>query len=82
MLNAEIARRITGTQRLIGLAAAMLPPARVAWAGDPAPVDVVTGLFDLTRQEIAVLTIALSLVGFSVVSFEIAAEVLSANLCW
>jgi signal transduction histidine kinase len=53
---------------LIGLAAAMLPPGDVAWAGDLALVDDVTGLFDFTRQEIAVLTIALSLLGFSVVA--------------
>jgi signal transduction histidine kinase len=53
---------------LIGLAAAMLPPAGVARAGDLALADVVTGLFDFTRQEIAVLTIAVSLLGFSVVA--------------
>ena len=53
---------------LLGLAAAMLPPGGVAWAGDLALVDVVTDLFDFTRQEIAFLTTALSLLGFSVVA--------------
>ncbi len=46
----------------------MLPPAGVAWAGDLALVDVVTELFDFTRQEVAVLTAALALLGFSVLA--------------
>ena len=53
---------------LIGLAAAMLPPTGVAWAGELALAGVVTDLFDISRQEIAVLTTALSLLGFSVVA--------------
>jgi signal transduction histidine kinase len=50
---------------LIGMAAALLPPAGSARAGDSALVDVV---FDVSRQEVAVLTTALSLLGFSVVA--------------
>ncbi len=53
---------------LVGLAAAMLLPSGVAWAGDLALVDIVSDLFGFNRQEIAVLTTALSLLGFSVVT--------------
>jgi len=53
---------------LLGIAAAMLPPAGIARAGDLALVDVVPGMLDFTHQEVAVLTAAVSLLGFSVVA--------------
>jgi signal transduction histidine kinase len=53
---------------LIGIAAAMLPPAGIARAGDLALVAIVPGMLDFTHQEVAVLTTAFSLLGFSVVA--------------
>jgi len=53
---------------LIGIAAALLPPAESARAGDLALVDVVSDLFVFNHQEVAVLTTAVSLLGFSVVA--------------
>jgi signal transduction histidine kinase len=50
---------------LIGIAAAMLPPAGIARAGDLA---LVAGVFDFNHQEVAVLTTTLSLLGFSVMA--------------
>ncbi|WP_024514860.1 PAS domain-containing sensor histidine kinase [Bradyrhizobium sp. Tv2a-2] len=53
---------------LIGLAAATLLPAGRAMAADLPVLNELAGLLGFNRQEIAVLTTALALLGFSVVS--------------
>ena len=53
---------------LLGLAAALLPPVGDAWAIDMRPHSAMSPLFDSTRQEIAVLTAATALLGFSVLA--------------
>jgi signal transduction histidine kinase len=53
---------------LIGLAAASLPLATPAWAADTGFLDTLSTLFDFNRQEVAVLTTALALLGFSVLA--------------
>jgi signal transduction histidine kinase len=53
---------------LFGLAAALLPPDGVAWAAETRPAGALSTLFDSTRQEIAVLTAAAALLGFSVLA--------------
>lgn len=53
---------------LIGIAAAALLPASAANAGEAPLMDAISTLFDLNRQEIAVLTTAMALLGFSVVA--------------
>src|SRR5271154_5619388 len=50
---------------LMGLAASALPFARPAWAGDN---SLISAIFDFNRQEVAVLTTALALLGFSVLA--------------
>ncbi len=50
---------------LLGLAASALPFARPAWAGDG---SLIAAIFDFNRQEVAVLTTALALLGFSVLA--------------
>ncbi len=50
---------------LIGLAASALPFARPAWAGDS---TLISAISDFNRQEVAVLTTALALLGFSVLA--------------
>ncbi len=50
---------------LIGLAASALPFARPAWAGGG---SLISAIFDFNRQEVAVLTTALALLGFSVLA--------------
>src|SRR5690348_10174157 len=52
---------------LIGLAGT-LPLASPAWAGDAAFRDTLSTLLDFNRQEVAVLTTALALLGFSVLA--------------
>lgn len=53
---------------LLGLAATTLPLAKPALAGDSMPLETIAGLADLGRQEVAVLTAAVALLGFSVVA--------------
>jgi signal transduction histidine kinase len=50
---------------LVGFVASALPFARPARAGD---VSLVSAIFDFNRQEVAVLTTALALLGFSVLA--------------
>jgi signal transduction histidine kinase len=50
---------------LMGLVAGTLPFARPAWAGDG---SLISAIFDFNRQEVAVLTTALALLGFSVLA--------------
>jgi signal transduction histidine kinase len=53
---------------LIGLAASVLLPAGSAAAADLTVLGALATIFDFNRQEIAVLTTALALLGFSVVA--------------
>jgi signal transduction histidine kinase len=53
---------------LIGFASTALPFAAPVWAGDAGLHDALSTLFDFNRQEVAVLTTALALLGFSVLS--------------
>lgn len=53
---------------LMGFAAGGLPLAAPAWAADAGFLDTISTLFDLNRQEVAVLTTALALLGFSVLA--------------
>src|SRR5260370_29291048 len=53
---------------LIGLAASVLLPAGPAAAGDLTVLGALSTFYELNRQEIAVLTTALALLGFSVVA--------------
>ncbi|MBV8700944.1 MAG: PAS-domain containing protein, partial [Bradyrhizobium sp.] len=52
---------------LLGFAAALLP-VRHAWAAELRPLSAASPLFDSARQEIAVLTAAAALLGFSVLA--------------
>src|SRR5690242_15039823 len=53
---------------LIGLAVSALPLADPAFAADSGFLNAISGLLDFNRQEVAVLTTALALLGFSVLS--------------
>jgi signal transduction histidine kinase len=53
---------------LIGLVGAALLPAQSAAAADPSLLGAVSSLLDFNRQEIAVITTAFALLGFSVVA--------------
>ena len=53
---------------LIALATAAFAAIAPAHAGDSSPLDAISASLDLNRQEFAVLTTALALLGFSVVS--------------
>src|SRR5579871_944414 len=53
---------------LIGLAASALPFAAPAFAADSGFLNAISGVLDFNRQEVAVLTTALALLGFSVLS--------------
>jgi hypothetical protein len=53
---------------LIALATTTFGPVAPANAGDSSLLDVISASLDLNRQEFAVLTTALALLGFSVVS--------------
>ena len=53
---------------LIALATAAFAAIAPAHAGDASPLDAISALLDLNRQEFAVLTTALALLGFSVVA--------------
>jgi signal transduction histidine kinase len=53
---------------LIGLAASAVPSAQPAHAADASLLGTLSVLFEFNRQEIAVLTTALALLGFSVLS--------------
>ena len=54
-----------GLMSLVTAAFAAIAPAR---AGDASPLDAISAALDLNRQEFAVLTTALALLGFSVLS--------------
>src|SRR5689334_9099764 len=53
---------------LIGLAVSALPFAAPAFAADSGLLNTISSLLDFNRQEVAVLTTALALLGFSVLS--------------
>jgi signal transduction histidine kinase len=54
---------------LLAFASAALPLSGPAWAAPDAPLlGAIAGLFDVTRQDIAILATALALLGFSVVA--------------
>ncbi len=52
----------------LSLAATVLAPVDAAFAGDGMPADVIANLIELSRQDVAVMTAALALLGFSVVA--------------
>ncbi|WP_316165320.1 MULTISPECIES: sensor histidine kinase [unclassified Bradyrhizobium] len=52
----------------LSLAATVLAPVDVAFAGDGMPADVIANLIELSRQDVAAMTAALALLGFSVVA--------------
>jgi signal transduction histidine kinase len=68
MRRTRLSRALRARDGLIGLAASALLPAGPAAAAEPSGLAAISAFLDLNRQEVAVLTTALALLGFSVVA--------------